>query len=206
MPLAFIFDFGGVLMKTADYAPRHNWDKRLGLSLGSVEKAVHNADSWVSAQKGEIPVTAYWDDVQRSLGISAEEIAQLAEDFYAGDVLDQSLIQLIENLRSDGHIVGLLSNDSLELEDKLQRLNIQHLFDPLVISAKVGMMKPDRAIYAHVLSLLPAQTYPVIFIDDRVDNIHGAMKAGMVGVLYQPKMWLEKILRDLCHAHDTKMR
>lgn len=138
MPIAFIFDFGGVLMKTVDYTARHAWDERLGLPQGSIEKVVHNTESWVATQKGELSPQAYWQDIGQRLGISAEETRQLAEDFYRGDVLDMSLIGLIESLRAEGHIVGLLSNDSLELEDKLHRLAIHHLFDPLVISAKVG--------------------------------------------------------------------
>jgi len=205
MPIAFIFDFGGVLMKTADYAPRHTWDERLGLSHGSVEKAVHNADSWLRAQKGDIPVSDYWADVAQQLNVSAEDISQLAHDFYAGDVLDKTLITLIEKLRDDGHIVGLLSNDSLELEPKLHHLGIHHLFDPLFISAKLGMMKPDSAIYQHVLASIPADCYPVIFVDDRIDNVHGAIKSGMVGVFYQPKLDLDKILYDMIHAHRKKI-
>ncbi|MDX2079140.1 MAG: HAD family phosphatase [bacterium] len=205
MPIAFVFDFGGVLMKTADYAPRHAWDKRLGLTVGSVEKIVHNADSWVRAQKGEISPSAYWDDVARQLGLSHDDVQQLAHDFYSGDVLDMSLIALIEKLRQEGYIVGLLSNDSLELEDKLHRLNIHHLFDPLLISAKLGMMKPNPAIYQHLLTSLPSSSYPVVFVDDRIDNIHGAIKAGMVGVFYQPKLDVEKNLRDLIDAHRKKM-
>jgi putative hydrolase of the HAD superfamily len=205
MPIAFMFDFGGVLMKTADYAPRHAWDKRLGLPVGSVEKIVHNADSWVRAQKGEISPSAYWDDVASQLGLSHDDVHQLAHDFYSGDVLDMSLIALIEKLREEGYTVGLLSNDSLELEDKLHRLNIHHLFEPLLISAKLGMMKPNRAIYQHLLASLPANSYPVVFVDDRIDNIHGAIKAGMVGVFYQPKLDVEKNLRDLIYAHRKKM-
>lgn len=56
---AVIFDFGGVLMKTVDYSPRHQWDDRLSLPQGSVEKAVHNSDSWTQAQIGKIPLAGY---------------------------------------------------------------------------------------------------------------------------------------------------
>jgi len=204
MPIAFIFDFGGVLMKTVDYTPRHQWDKRLGLPLGSVEKAVHNTDSWLRAQKGEIPPSDYWADVGAKLGLPADDITHLAHDFYLGDQLDTQLIDLIQRLRHEGFKVGLLSNDSLELEDKLQQLGIHHLFDPLFLSAKLGMMKPDMAIYQHVLTTLSSDYHPVVFVDDRIDNIHSAIKAGMVGIFYQPKLDVEKIFRDLIYAHRKK--
>lgn len=204
MPIAFIFDFGGVLMKTADYTPRHQWDERLGLPLGSVEKAVHNTDSWLRAQKGEITPSDYWADVGTKLGLSADDVTQLAHDFYAGDQLDPKMIDLIQRLRDEGFKVGLLSNDSLELEEKLHQLGIHQLFDPLFISAKLGMVKPDMAIYQHVLATLPPEYHSVVFVDDRIDNIHSAIKAGMVGIFYQPKLDVEKIFRDLIYAHRKK--
>lgn len=205
MPIAFIFDFGGVLMKTQDYAPRHAWDERLGLPQGSIEKAVHNADNWVRAQKGEITPADYWADVASQLGISSDEAVQLAHDFYAGDVLDSKLITLIQKLRDEGHVVGLLSNDSLELEPKLQRLGIYSLFDPLHISAKLGVMKPHLDIYARVRESLPHDAYPIVLIDDRIDNIHGAIKAGWVGVFYQPNLDIQPILYRLIDAHRKKI-
>ncbi|MCL4252514.1 MAG: HAD-IA family hydrolase [Anaerolineae bacterium] len=205
MPIAFIFDFGGVLMKTQDYSPRHSWDERLGLPHGSIEKAVHNADSWVRAQKGEITPADYWADVASQLGISSDDVTQLAHDFYAGDVLDSNLIALIQKLRDEGHVVGLLSNDSLELEAKLHRLGIDSLFDPLHISAKLGVMKPHLDIYARVRESLPHDAYPIVLIDDRIDNIHGAIKAGWVGVFYQPKLDIQPILYKLIDAHRKKI-
>lgn len=205
MPIAFIFDFGGVLMKTLDYAPRHAWDERLGLPHGSIEKAVHNPDSWVRAQRGEITPADYWADVALKLGISSDEVAQLAHDFYAGDVLDDKLIALIQKLRDEGHVIGLLSNDSLELEPKLQRLDIYSLFDPLHISAKLGVMKPQPDIYARVRQSLPHDAYPIVLIDDRIDNIHGAIKAGWVGVFYQPNLDIQPILYRLIDAHRKKI-
>lgn len=205
MPLAFIFDFGGVLMKTVDYTPRHAWDDRLGLPHGSVEKAVHNPDSWLRAQKGEITLDEYWADVAAQLGISSDDIRQLAHDFYAGDALDAQLLALVKKLRADGHVVGLLSNDSLELEPKLHRLNIHHLFDPLHISAKLGLMKPHPDIYAYVRQSLPHDAYPIVLIDDRIDNIHGAIKAGWVGVFYQLNLDIQPILYRLIDAHRKKI-
>lgn len=204
--IAFIFDFGGVLMKTVDYTPRHKWDERLGLPLGSVEKAVHNTDSWIRAQKGELSPSDYWADVGIKLGLSTDDIPQLAHDFYAGDQLDPKLLDLIQRLRGEGFTIGLLSNDSLELEDKLHRLGVHELFDPMFISAKLGMMKPDMTIYKHVLSSMSAEDHPIAFIDDRIDNIHSAIKAGMVGVFYNPKLDLERVLRDLIHGYRIKNR
>lgn len=197
MKKAMIFDFGGVLMKTVDYAPRFAWDDRLGLPHGSVERAVHNADSWVQAQHGEIPIQNYWADVARQLKLSGEAIRQLAADFYSGDELDSELIDLIRTLRHDGHPVALLSNDSLELLDKLRQLDIAHLFDPLIVSAETGVMKPDARAYEIVLERLNYPAPQTIFIDDRLDNINGAAALGIQAIHYRAGMDLAAALTKL---------
>lgn len=184
MKRALIFDFGGVLMKTVDYAPRLRWDDRLGLLHGSVERAVHNAESWVQAQTGAISPAVYWQDVAKRLGLSTDEVSQLSTDFYSGDVLDAALIALIRGYRAEGHSVALLSNDSLELLPKLNRLGITELFDPLVVSAQIGVMKPAAGAYQSVLDWLNLPPQATVFIDDRPENIDGARQLGIHGLHY----------------------
>ena len=200
---AVIFDFGGVLMKTRDYTPRHAWDDHLGLAHGSVERAVHNETTWVKAQTGEIAVTDYWADVSVKLGLTPDDLRDLADDFYSGDELDQDNIALIENLRADDFQVALLSNDSLELAPKLAALGITELFDPLVISAQIGIMKPEAGAYEAVLKRLDRPAGETIFIDDRLENVIGAQSLGIRGVHYKDGMDLNAALADLLYTEKS---
>ncbi len=199
MRRALIFDFGGVLMKTVDHAPRHAWDDRLGLTRGTVERAVHNEDSWLQAQTGRITPAAYWAQVAAHLGLNAAETAQLAADFYSGDVLDEMLIDYIRQLRQAGHAIALLSNDSAELNAKLDALEIRDLFDPCIISAHIGVMKPDAGAYTAVLAALQRPPEATIFIDDRLENVQGAAALGIQAVHYHAGMDLKAALANLLH-------
>lgn len=194
-----IFDFGGVIFKTRDYAPRHAWDTRLGLEPGQVERAVHNADSWREAQHGTLSLTDYWADVAARLGIPAAEAeGQLAHDFYSGDELDTEVVALIKQLRADGFQVALLSNDAAGLlRPRLDRLGIANLFDPLVISSEVGVMKPDPAAYRAVLDRIARPAEETIFIDDMPANVEGAASLGIHGVHYRDGIDLAAILQPL---------
>ncbi|MBL8161793.1 MAG: HAD family phosphatase [Anaerolineae bacterium] len=184
MKRAVIFDFGGVLMKTADQSPRHRWDERLGLAHGSVEHVVHGSESWRQAQTGALSVADYWADVARQLGISPADVAQLAEDFFSGDQLDAEMLALVERLRAAGHQVALLSNDSPALRGKLTALGIAALFEPLVISGEIGVMKPDTRSYQAVLDMLRLPAEQTIFVDDMPANIAGAKALGIHGLHY----------------------
>jgi epoxide hydrolase-like predicted phosphatase len=197
---AVIFDFGGVLMKTVDYSPRHQWDDRLSLPHGSVEKAVHNAESWAQAQIGKIPIKIYWENVAQRLNLSIQQVNQLARNFYSGDQLDVDLIEYIQQLRESGFAVGLLSNDSVELRPRLKNLNIEKLFDPLIISAEIGVMKPDARAYQTVLEKLDCSADMTIFIDDRQENVDGAAALGMYPVFYHAGMDLRATLVPILDA------
>ncbi|MEQ9032148.1 MAG: HAD family phosphatase [Aggregatilineales bacterium] len=198
MKPALIFDFGGVLMKTVDYAPRHAWDDRLGLPKGTVEKEVHNEGAWRDAQTGKIELSKYWDDVAGRLKLSAHDVEKLAADFYRGDELDQHLIEFIRQQRNADVTVALLSNDTHELlRPKLAHLGIESLFDPLVISSEIRVMKPDAQAYLSVLERLGRPAEETIFIDDRAENITAAESLGIHGVHYIAGMDLPTILQDI---------
>jgi putative hydrolase of the HAD superfamily len=194
---AVIFDFGGVFMKTLDYRPRHAWDERLGLPLGTVERIVHGSDSWRAAQTGNLSVEAYWADVAQQLGLNADNIASLAQDYFSGDQLDLSLVEYARTLRANGHTIALLSNDSPALSDKLFTLGIADLFNPLIISAHIGVMKPDPRAYHAVLDKLARPADETIFIDDMPANIDAAHNLGIHAIHYTTTSALQKALEPI---------
>ncbi|MBC7811544.1 MAG: HAD family phosphatase [Burkholderiales bacterium] len=184
-------------MKTTDYRPRHQWDEKLSLPHGSVERIVHGSATWHKAQTGSVSVADYWADVGAQLGISEGDTQQLADEFYSGDTLDMALVDYIQTLRAAGHIVALLSNDSPALMEKLRALNIDSLFDPLLISANIGVMKPDAAAFQAILTALNRPAPETVFIDDNADNIAGAAALGIHTVHYKGDIHLPSVMESL---------
>jgi epoxide hydrolase-like predicted phosphatase len=196
MNKAVIFDWGGVLMRTLDYSSRHAWDHHLGLPSGAVESIVHGVPAWEQAQRGAITPEAYWEVVRESLGLDSEALAALREDFYIGDRLDKALVELIVDLHEREVLVGLLSNNTLDLYDALAAFELDQLFDAVVISAEIGLMKPDPAAYQAVLKRLGVAPHQAIFVDDFPANVDGARSVGMEAVRFTPDL-------DLAAALDS---
>jgi putative hydrolase of the HAD superfamily len=184
-----IFDFGGVLMRTEDQGPRKTWEARLNLPGGALEQAVHQSDLWIEAQCGRLNMEAYWQGVAERLNISAQDLPALQRDYFAGDVLDQSLMALIKRLRAEGYSVALLSNDAASLVGKLRdELGIYTAFDAVVISAEIGVMKPDVAAYRVAAEALGLSLPECIFIDDNTANVDGALACGLPSIFYRAGM------------------
>lgn len=185
---AIIFDFGGVLMRTHTHSGRKAWEAKLGLDAGDLERLVHGSDLWIAAQRGELTSDAYWLAIADRLNLSIEDLPILREDYFQGDVFDAELVRLIDTLRDQGYRLGLLSNDSLALREKLVQLDLVRHFDAVVISAEIGAMKPEAAAYRAVAKALDVSTPECLFIDDNPVNIDGATAVGIEGLLYRSDM------------------
>jgi epoxide hydrolase-like predicted phosphatase len=194
--LAVIFDWGGVLMRTEDYTPRHTWDNRLGLPHGSVESVVHGSAAWRLAQQGKITLDAYWDRVGGDLNLTPGLLSELRADFYSGDRLDRSLVDLIHKMRNRGLLVGLLSNYTADLADIISGEGLDGLFDARVISAEIGITKPDPAAYQAVLGELSVKPSDAFFVDDFEENVESARSLGMRAVRFTPGLELEILLDE----------
>jgi HAD superfamily hydrolase (TIGR01509 family) len=63
------------------------------------------------------------------------------------------------------------------------------------VSFKIGAMKPDPAFYEHVVKELKIQPQDMLFIDDIRENVDGAERVGMRGLVFQSPQLLEKDVR-----------
>ncbi len=188
---------GGVLVRTVDPTKRANWETRLGLATGDAERIVLNSAMGKQAQLGEITTEELWAWVQTEFGLDDATLAAFRHDFWAGDVLDDELVDLIRYLRHN-YQTALLSN----FMDELQHvITVQHpmadAFDLVVGSAYEKIMKPSAAIYERTLARLHRQPEEAVFIDDMLYNIEGARAVGMAGIHYQAGMDLPAALAAL---------
>jgi putative hydrolase of the HAD superfamily len=85
-------------------------------------------------------------------------------------------------LRKAGLRTGLLSN-SWGVGDYPRHL-FPGMFDAVVISAEVGMRKPEERIFRHVIDLLGLAPGECVFIDDIEANVAAAEAVGMTAVLH----------------------
>jgi putative hydrolase of the HAD superfamily len=76
--------------------------------------------------------------------------------------------------------VALLSNGTTRLEEDLALLGLDAEFDAVFNSARLGVAKPDPAIFRRVLDELGYQT--AVFCDDSAENAAAARAAGLDGV------------------------
>jgi glucose-1-phosphatase len=197
---AVIFDLGGVINRTENKNPRERLAERAGISYEELIKLVFDTDSAIQATVGKLTTREHWDIVRQNLDIPSEVLSPLESHFWGGDMIDEELIDYIRSLRPR-YKTGLLSNAWDDLRRYLQEeWKIADAFDEIVISAEVGVAKPDPRIYQIILEHLGVTPPEAIFVDDYPDNVEGAIRVGMHAIRFenpeQAKQEIDKLLNS----------
>jgi len=171
---AIVFDCFGVLVM-AGHALLYQQYPQFS---SDIEKLQYLSDS------GEISRQEFNQTLGKLIGITPE---QADERYWGINKYNQPMIDLARKLKSTGkYKIGLLSNINRDWMDKiLPVFSEEKLFDAMVLSGDVHLMKPDPQIFKLAAEKLGAEPEECIMIDDSTMNIFGAERAGMKGIIYK---------------------
>ena len=119
----------------------------------------------------------------------------LLRRMFAASVPVPAMYDTIRALRGAGFGTALLSNSWGC--DEYPRADFPDLFDTVVISAEVGMRKPEEGIFLYAARSLGLTPQECVFIDDIEANVDAAVACGMAGVLHTDAAATAAALQDL---------
>ena len=184
---AVFFDLGGVIVRTEYQAPRQQLAEKFGMDYEDIDKIVFtggNHSSHARATLGEITEEEHWHNVMRVLKRSASEYERIRDEFFAGDVIDLNILSFLRSIKPK-YKVGLISNAWSGLRAYIEREKFADAFDHMIISAEVGVAKPDPKIYQLALDQLQVKANEAVFVDDVLENIDACEKLGMRGIQFK---------------------
>jgi HAD superfamily hydrolase (TIGR01509 family) len=182
---AVIFDIGGVLVRTEDPEPRRAWERRFGLPDWGLAKIVFDGPISQRATVGQATEDEPWQAAAGQLGLSADELRQLRQDFWSGDRYDDALFDYIRALRPR-YKTGIISNAWPGVRAIHQPKINGDTFDAILYSAEEGVAKPDPEIYRRALARLGVTGPEAVFVDDFLENVEAARALGLAGVHFKP--------------------
>lgn len=143
---------------------------------------------------GYIAHDEYFTRLGELVNKPAEEVESIIR---ARHVRNEELIELVRQLKPH-YKLGLLSNVGRGVMNELFSVEERaELFDAVVLSSDVGMVKPHPEIYEYVLAQLGEVAEDCVMIDDLVENVDGAAQVGMRGIVYQSPEQLRGELQRL---------
>ena len=180
---AIIFDFYDVF-RTDNYKA---WLKANALPHeGEWFRACHQQDI------GEITNEQFFDRLSELTGRSVTR-----EELSANSTIDSAVIELAETLKQH-YKTALLSNaPSVRIRAILAEHNLERLFDEIVVSSEVGLVKPSEEIFHLTLARLGVEAREAIFVDDNVKHTQAAQKLGIQSIQFLSAQQLKQDLAAL---------
>jgi putative hydrolase of the HAD superfamily len=180
---AVLFDFGGVI---ADEGFAN------GLTSLAVQQALEVKDITSQGMQavydsgfvlGKGSAADFWAMMRQRTGIIGDD------DFLSSYIIDgfklrYRMIELVQKLRSQGYITGILSDQTLWLNELDRRYGFFREFDHVYNSFYLGKGKRDPSLFSDVADDLKLQACEILFIDDNKDNVKHAGDIGMKSILF----------------------
>jgi putative hydrolase of the HAD superfamily len=96
----------------------------------------------------------------------------------------------------------LLSNAWDNLRTNIESvLKIADAFDEMIISAEVGVAKPDPRIFHYAIERLGVPMGEAVFVDDFTENVEAARSEGLFAIHFQePDQARRELVRLLDHG------
>lgn len=182
---ALVFDCFGVLY----------WDDLNRLNnLVSPDKFQDLNDIIHACDYGYITRPDFLAQTAALAGISVEAVQAVMHDKQRRN---EPMIERVRQLRKN-YKIALLSNMGPEtLDGVFSEQERAELFDEVIISSEVGMIKPSLDIFELTLERLGVPADETVFIDDRPTNVDGAERIGIKTILFSTNKQFEVELSEL---------
>ena len=106
------------------------------------------------------------------------------EEMLKGEIIES--VNILKKLKSKNYKLIALTNWSFEtFPVAIRRFEFLKLFDGIVVSGKIKMLKPFKDIYNYTINKYKLSPSECVFIDDRVSNVQGAINCGIKGIHFQ---------------------
>jgi epoxide hydrolase-like predicted phosphatase len=179
---ALLVDFGGVLT-TDVWSSFAAFCEQRGLDAGAAKQLFRDDPDALATLRGlETGEVEPAEFERRFAALLGTEPDGLVEGLFAGLQPDQPMLEAVGRARDAGVPTGLISN-SWVMDHYTDE--IRSLFDEVVISAEVGLHKPQPEIYLLAAERLGVRPEDCVFVDDLRENCAGAEAVGMTAVLHR---------------------
>jgi len=199
-----IFDLGGVIINLDVNLTISAFNKISQIPFENIYTQAQQSELFDQLDKGKISTEDFVSEIKKQIRYTGSNDDILAAwNAMLLDFPEERLDALVEIKHN--YNTYLLSNTcephieafEKELHDEHGIKHFEDYFDKIYYSCRIGLRKPDKAIFELVLrenDLKPGET---VFIDDSAQHVRAAGELGINAFLLQKNMSVNDLLRQL---------
>jgi HAD superfamily hydrolase (TIGR01509 family) len=173
-----LFDLGGVLIELTGVAQMREWaqiasDEELwrrwltSPGVRSFETGLTTRDEFAAALCEEFALPIGGDDFLAAFALWPKQVFPGAHE-------------LLGTLAARHRLAVLSNNNAIHWERISREMGLGDYFSASFLSHEIGLIKPDRAAFEHVVAALDCAPGKILFLDDNRLNVEQAQAVGMV--------------------------
>ncbi len=171
------FDIGGVLVQLTGVPRMVEW-----LQAG----ADHDMwNRWLLSESVRLFETGQCTAEEFAAAVCAEFTLPVAPDAFLAEFVTWAhgvfpgAHELLRSLRPHYQLVSLSNNNTLHWSRIRDEMQLADLFDRHFLSHEIGLIKPDREVFEHVVAALDVPAERILYFDDNQLNVEQARTVGM---------------------------
>ena len=197
-----VFDFGGVLFHWKPtrllqrVLPQHATDEASAARWAQAVFEGYGGD-WAEFDRGSLQVPELVQRIARRTGLDEAEVLRVVMAVPVELQPQAATVDLLGRLRNAGHGLHYLSNMPQPFADIIEsREPVIEWFDSGVFSARVGVIKPEQAIYELAARRFGARPDELVFLDDHLPNVLAARELGWNALHFNDAATAEVAMRE----------
>ncbi|MDD3013597.1 MAG: HAD family phosphatase [Candidatus Gastranaerophilales bacterium] len=144
--------------------------------------------------KGHILENDFWNILRKKYNLDVKEPYAGKFNHWVGLKANNDIVRYVDSLKSKGVKVAVLTNIIKPVYEIIKKTGGYNVFDSVIASCEVGLVKPQKEIYDFALNCLETTAKKSIFVDDKIQNIEAAAKMGFKTILAKNS---HQIIQDL---------
>ncbi len=175
------FDWSGVIADDSGDEFIEQLLRNVGATDTQVKEIIETY--FVDFLKGTVSETEFWNNLKINYDLNITEPASKEFKKWRGLTANRDILALASKAKAQGFRIAVLTNIIEPVYNIIRQAGYYDLFDDVIASCVVGLVKPQEEIYELALERLGTTARQSIFVDDKQLNIEAATMMGFKAIL-----------------------
>ncbi|MBR5579091.1 MAG: HAD family phosphatase [Lachnospiraceae bacterium] len=180
-----IFDMGNVLLKfdpwiSLNYYCKNEEEKQI------IFKELFKGPEWIMGDEGKLTNGQRYEYVKNRVPEELHRTLKLVVENW--DMCMKEVAgakEFVHEMKEKGYRCYVLSNACNRFYHYFPASYDLGLFEKIIVSSDLKMIKPNKEIYRHLLSACSLEAEECLFLDDVEENVEAAKAEGIRGIVFQ---------------------